>query len=175
MKTTHSPKVQSASAKRMGMGETSISGQGRPNGSSLKSPTPRKERQPTTPGVGARKTPYSPEQVREFMDQKAAERKRRIQEERRISKQAQEERNRKLQEVYRKQREAASRRSHRAEQPREGLTSVTPSKRDLGLVRTSWSERSHKGRRAGLESPLLKLSPIGHCGLRLPQKPQLVC
>ncbi|XP_039200976.1 coiled-coil domain-containing protein 187 [Crotalus tigris] len=133
VKTAHSPKVQSALAKRMSMGETSRSGQGRPNGSSLRSPTPRKERQPTTPGVEARKTPYSPEQVREFMDQKATERKRRIQEERRTSKQAQEERNRKLQEVYRKQREAASRRSHRAEQPREGLTSVTRSKRDLGL------------------------------------------
>lgn len=137
LKTTPSPKIPNASAKMMGMRESSRPGKGRRNGSSLRSETPRKEPtgQPTTTLVEARKKPYSPEQLREFMDQKAAERNRRIREERKTSKQAQEERNKKLQEVYRKQREAASRRRHCAEQSREDLTSITPTKDDLDLVR----------------------------------------
>ncbi|KAG8141945.1 hypothetical protein E2320_006593 [Naja naja] len=135
LKTTPSPKIQNAPAKMTGMRETSRPGEGRQNGSSLRSETRKTERQPTTTLAEARKKPYSPEQLREFMDQKAAERNRRLQEERRTSKQAQEERNKKLQEVYRKQREAAGRRSHCAEQPREDLASITPTKNNLDLPR----------------------------------------
>ncbi|XP_058015521.1 coiled-coil domain-containing protein 187 [Ahaetulla prasina] len=133
LKATPSPKIQNASAEMMGMRETSRPGKGRRNGSSLRSETPRNERQPTTTLMEAKKKPYSPEQLREYMVQKAAERNRRIQEERKTVKQAQEERNKKLQEVYRKQREAAGRSRHCAEQLREDLTSVTPTENDLDL------------------------------------------
>ncbi|XP_013917671.1 PREDICTED: uncharacterized protein LOC106545581, partial [Thamnophis sirtalis] len=135
LKTTPSPENQNAAAKMMGMRETPRPGERRRNGSSPKSGTSWKERRPTTTLVEARRKPYSPEQLREFMEQKAAERNRRIQEERRTSRHAQEERNKKLQEVYRKQREAAGRRrrSHWAGQPREDLTFVTPAKNNLDL------------------------------------------
>lgn len=163
LKTTPSPKNQNAAAKMMGMRETSRPGEGRWNGLSPRSETPRKERQPTATLVEARRKPYSPEQLREFMDQKAAERNRRIQEERRTSKQAQEERNKKLQEVYRKQREAAGRRSsHWAGQPREDLTSITPAKNNLDLVRRCGRIEVINEGDLLLESPMLRWSPISH-------------
>ncbi|XP_025028917.1 coiled-coil domain-containing protein 187 [Python bivittatus] len=124
LKTTCSPKIENASAdaRAMGTRESSRRCKGRSSGSPLRSDTSGKECQLTARLAEGRKKPYSPEQVREFMDQKAAERHRRIQEERRTSKKAHEERNKKLQEVYRKQREAVNRKGHCVKRLSEDVT-----------------------------------------------------
>lgn len=66
--------------------------------------------QPPRPNrwCACRKSPFSPDEVREFMNKKAAERNRQKWEEKKHLKRAHEERNQRLQEVYRKQREAFS-------------------------------------------------------------------
>ncbi|KAJ6653316.1 hypothetical protein lerEdw1_009345 [Lerista edwardsae] len=93
-----------------------------------------KENRPTSCGgpKGRGRHPYSPEEVREFMTKKVAERSRRVREEKQTSQQAREARKRRLQEVYRKQRAAlGSKRSH-AEAPRlaEGTSPLALDRQD---------------------------------------------
>lgn len=69
-------------------------------------------KQPPKKRVNLKKPhPYSPESIREFMDRKKAERKKKLLEEKKSLMQAEEMRKKRLQEVYRKQKEAVGKKS----------------------------------------------------------------
>nr|XP_034969927.1 coiled-coil domain-containing protein 187 [Zootoca vivipara] len=114
METKDSPKVHSASADTGWMCPRILSAirKGR-----MKE-TSRMENQPRLEGQ-RRRIPYNLDEVREFMVQKMAERRKMAQEEKRALREAQEARKRRLKEVERKQKEAFSNSSRRKAYPEE--------------------------------------------------------